>query len=190
MRLGIFGGSFNPVHYGHLLLAETARDRLSLDRVVFIPTGQPPHKSAKGLLAGPHRLALIQMAVRDHSAFTVSDIELQRAGVSYSIDSVKILKTQLPAAKLFLLIGADMLSVRWAHWDELERLCTIVAARRPAAATRKSAGVTWLPMPLVEISSSDIRQRLRTGRSVRYLVPPAVERYLHAHQLYRRTGGL
>ena len=185
MRLGIFGGTFNPIHTGHLLLAETARETLALDRLLFIPTRQPPHKSAKGLLPGSVRLELIQLAIRDQPAFVASDIELQREGPSYSIDTVTILHQQLPQAKLFLLVGEDMLGVRWLAWDALKGRCTIVVARRPGfTPPKRSAGLKWLAMPQVEISSSDIRARLKAGRSIRYLVPAAVERYIHQHQLY------
>ena len=189
VRIGIFGGTFNPIHLGHLLLAETARETLKLDRVLFIPTRQPPHKRIRDLLAGPKRLALVQAAIQNHPAFVVSDIELQRTGPSYSIDTVRLLRQQLPTAKLFLLVGEDMLGVRWLAWDELKRLCTIVAARRPGAApSRRQRGMMWLPMPQMEISSSDIRARLKAGRSIRYLVPPAVERHIRQHRLYQASG--
>lgn len=185
MRFGIFGGTFNPIHIGHLLLAETARETLQLDRVVFIPTGQPPHKKSKELLPGATRFELVQLAIRDQPAFVASDIELQRDGPSYSIETVHILKEQLPEAKLFLLIGEDMLSVRWLAWEELTKLCTIVVARRPSATpTRRARHIKWLPMPQVAIASSDIRARLKAGRSIRYLVPTAVARYLEQHKLY------
>jgi nicotinate-nucleotide adenylyltransferase len=166
-------------------LAETARDALSLDRVLFIPARQPPHKSARGLLPGAVRYELVQLAIRDHPAFVASDIELQRDNVSYSFETVQILSRQLPTAKLFLLIGQDMLSVRWKGWEELRALCTVVVAHRPGVATpRREAELKWLPMPQVEIASSDIRARLKAGRSIRYLVPTAVERYIRQHQLY------
>jgi nicotinate-nucleotide adenylyltransferase len=169
-----------------LLLAETARDVLTLDRVLFIPARQPPHKSVKGLLPGPVRYEMVQLAIRDHPAFVASDIELQRDDVSYSLETVQILSRQLPSAKLFLLIGQDMLSVKWKGWDELRSLCTVVVAHRPGAPPpRRETGVKWLPMPRVEIASSDIRARLKASRSIRYLVPPAVERYIQQHNLYR-----
>ena len=187
MRFGILGGTFNPIHTGHLLLAETARDALALDRVLFIPARQPPHKSAKGLLPGAVRYELVQLAIRDHPAFVASDIELQRDDVSYSLETVQILSKQLPSAKLFLLIGQDMLSVRWKGWEEITSLCTLVVAHRPgAAAPRRQKGLKWLPMPQVEIASSDIRTRLKAGRSIRYLVPAAVERYIRERTLYQR----
>lgn len=189
MRLGIFGGTFNPIHYGHLLLAETAREALALDRVLFVPTRQPPHKTARGLLAGGVRLAMIEAAIRDQPAFAASDIELQRSEVSYSIETVRVLHQQLPMAKLFLLVGQDMLAVKWVAWKDITALCTIVAARRPGAtaANPRGRGVKWLEMPQMDIASSDIRARLKAGRSIRYLVPPAVERYIRQHGLY--AGG-
>ena len=186
VRLGIFGGTFNPIHLGHLLLAETARETLKLDRVLFIPTHQPPHKRVRDLLPADARFALVQLAIQGHPSFVASDIELQRVGPSYSIDTVRVLRQQLPTSKLFLLVGEDMLGVRWLAWDELKRLCTVVAVRRPGTRpARRARGVKWLPMPQVDIASSDIRARLKAGRSIRYLVPPAVERYIRQHRLYQ-----
>lgn len=202
MRIGVLGGTFNPIHLGHLLLAETAREALTLDRVVFIPTGQPPHKRARDLAPGSHRLEMVTLAIRHHPAFVCSDVELTRAGPSYSIETVRMLQRQLPGAKLFLLMGQDLLNVTWVGWEELMRSCTIVVVERgqgpggrgrgvgaggratshESRATRK---VRWLPMPRVDVSSSEIRARLRAGRSIRYLVPPAVERYIEQHHLYQ-----
>ena len=187
MRLGIFGGTFNPIHFGHLLLAETARDTLRLDRVVFIPTAQPPHKRARDLLPGPVRFELVQQAIRDQPVFVASDVELQRTGPSYSIETVNILHRQLPQAKLFLLIGEDMLAVRWMGWKTLKHLCTVVVAHRPGSkGVRREAGLKWLEMPQIDITSSDIRARLKAGRSIRYLVPAAVARAIDRHGFYQR----
>ena len=189
MRLGIFGGTFNPIHLGHLLLAETAREALQLDRVVFIPTQQPPHKPGRGLVSGPTRLKLIQLAIREHPTFVASDIELRREGPSFTIETVTILRKQLPDAELFLLMGQDMLAVPWKAWNDLKRLCTVAAVRRSGSRlARSERGVAWVTMPQVEISSSDIRARLRAGRSIRYLVPGPVERYIRQHRLYQRGG--
>ena len=188
MRLGIFGGTFNPIHLGHLLLAETARDTLALDRIVFIPTHQPPHKRAQNLLPGAVRLKLIQLAIRDHPAFVASDIELQRTGPSYSLDTVNILHRRMPSATLFLLLGQDMLTVPWVGWKELKRLCTIVVAPRPNPQARRQStrerGLKWLSMPPLAITSSDVRARIKAGRSIRYLVPTSVARYLQQHRLF------
>ncbi len=189
MRLGILGGTFNPIHLGHLLLAETAREALKLDRVLFVPTAQPPHKRSRDLAPGAARMALIHAAIRGNPGFAASEIELQRGGVSYSVDTVKILHEQLPMAKLFLVVGEDMLGVRWAAWDTIQELCTVVAAHRPGITTRRVRGVTWLPMPQVEIASSDIRARCKLGKSIRYLVPPGVEQVITRLGLYGRTSG-
>ena len=189
MRLGIFGGSFNPIHNGHLLLAETARDTLALDRVVFVPTHTPPHKTSSQLLPGPARFELVQLAVRDNPAFVASDIEIQRKGTSYSIDTVRALHEQLPQAKLFLIIGQDMLTVKWFAWEEIKKLCTVVVARRPeAAAVKKQPAVKWLDMPQIDISATDIRKRVSAGRSIRYLVPPIIEREIRQRGLYQKKA--
>lgn len=186
MRLGIFGGSFNPIHNGHLLLAETAREALALDRVVFVPTHTPPHKASSPLLPGPVRHELVQLAVRDNPAFVASDIEIQRKGTSYSIDTVRALHEQLPQAKLFLIIGEDMLSVKWFAWEEIKKLCTIVSARRPGSKHKKRSGVKWLEMPQLDIASTDIRKRVASGRSIRYLVPPLIEREIRHKRFYQK----
>ncbi len=187
MRLGIFGGSFNPIHYGHLLLAETAKDALALDRVVFVPTHTPPHKTSSQLLPGPARFELVQLAVRDNPVFVASDIEIQRKGTSYSINTVRSLHEQLPPAKLFLIIGEDMLAVKWFAWEEIKRLCTVVAAHRPGSKPgKRQAGVKWLEMPESAISSTDIRKRVSSGRSIRYLVPPIIERTILQRSFYRK----
>ncbi len=188
MKIGIFGGTFNPIHLGHLLLAETAREALSLDRVVFIPAAAPPHKSSKALLPGQVRLELINLAIKGNTAFVASSIELDREGPSYTIQTIELLRKQLPQAKLFLIVGEDMLSVTWRSWKELKKLCTVVVAHRPHAKPSRQAGIRYLPMPQVEISSSDIRQRLASGRSIRYLVTSAVARHIIQHQLYQKKA--
>ena len=186
MRLGIFGGTFNPIHLGHLLLAEGARETLRLDRVLFIPTHVPPHKRAADLLPSKERLRLVQLAIRGHPAFAASDLEVRRPGPSYTVDTVRLLRRRFPNAQLFLLMGADMLRVRWRGWSKLRRACTLAVARRPGGAPpRREAGIRWVPMPQVAIASSDIRARLRRGRSIHYLVPAAVERAIRRRRFYR-----
>ena len=187
MKIGIFGGTFNPIHTGHLLLAETAREQLKLGRVLFVPCAQPPHKMAKALLPGAVRLHLIRLAIRGNPAFVASNLELKRRGPSYTIDTVRAIHAKWPKAALFLLIGQDMLSVRWMAWSELKRRCTIAVVKRPDVnVPRRERGLLWLSMPQVDIASSEIRARLRAGRSIRYLVHAAVERYLRARRLDTR----
>jgi len=187
-RLGILGGTFNPIHVGHLLLAECAREQCALDQVWFMPTAVPPHKSARGLIAGRHRLAMVRLALRGHPAFRASDLELQLGGVSYTIRTIRTLRQRVPEARLFYLVGADMLAVPWVQMRALRRLCTFAAAGRPGAAARRHPGMRRILMPQVAISSSLVRERIRRDRSIRYLVPDAVARYITRHRLYQGAG--
>jgi len=191
-RLGIFGGTFDPPHLGHLALAECAREELRLDRVLFVPAGTPPHKAAARAGAA-HRLAMTRAAVRGNPAFAVSAIETRRRGPSYTADTVAAIARAHPGAELFLLMGADMYATfdRWVRPAEIAALATLAVAVRPGAraprASRVAArgrGTRRLANPALEISSSDVRARARRGASLRYLVPEAVARYVAAHRLY------
>jgi len=201
-RIGLFGGTFDPPHVGHLALAEWARESLRLDRVLFVPAGQPPHKGRARLSGVDHRLAMTRLAVRDNRAFTVSALEALRDGPSFTVDTVRALRRRAPRARIFLLMGADSLA-EFSTWRDPEAIlafATLAVAPRPgpsAAAGRparrgdavvRRAGesrITWLRNPGLDVSSSAIRSRLRAGRSVRYLIPEAVARYIARHRLYR-----
>ena len=190
MRLGILGGSFNPVHHGHLVLAECAREQCALDQVWLMPTAVPPHKSSRGLPPAALRLKLVRLAVRGHPGLKASDLELRLGGVSYTIRTMRWLRARYPRATLFLIVGADMLRVPWVALDELQRLCTFIVADRElpsGAGGRRIRGVKRLAMPRVDISSSMIRERVRRGRSIRDLVPEPVRRAIATHGLYRRA---
>ncbi len=182
MRVGLLGGTFNPIHNGHLILAEQAREALDLDRVLFIPTASPPHKPAQSILSGKDRLRLVREAVKGNSAFAVSDIELKRGGISYTLETVQALHKRFPGWKLFIIIGQDMLAVRWRGWDEILKICRLGVAVRPDAAIKIKPPAKPIPMPPIGISSSEIRSRVAAGQSIRYLVPNAVE------DLIRRRG--
>ncbi len=201
MRIGIFGGSFDPVHYGHLLLAESAREQLSLDEVRLIPAAQPPHKTDQLISPGNQRLEMLHLAVGGHDALIVDSSELDRGGVSFTVDTLQQIADAQQAATLFLILGADSLH-DLPQWREPERICQLAI---PTAVRRAgSPPVSVLPlqplvsperlqefaehqieMPVVELSSTDIRQRVRQGRSIRYRTPRAVEEFIATHRLYR-----
>ncbi len=191
-RIGLFGGTFDPPHIGHLALAEWARSHLSLERVVFMPAGTPPHKLRRVLTPVRHRLAMTRLAVRGNRAFTVSTLEARRSGPSFTVDTLAALARLHPGSRLYLLMGADSLD-EFSTWHEPKRilkLATLAVAARPGARapgrTRLPGKVVWLDNPRLEISSSVLRAELRAGRPVRYLLADSVERYARRHRLYRR----
>jgi nicotinate-nucleotide adenylyltransferase len=196
-RLGVFGGTFDPPHLGHLALAEWAREALALDRVLFVPAASPPHKRGARTPVTA-RVAMTRAAVRGNRAFAVSTLEARRAGPSYTVDTLRALADRHPRAELWLIVGADMFTTMgtWREIGAIVRLARVAVAARPGAAggaastwARGGLGpVAWLGNPGLEISSSGVRARARRGHSVRYLVPDAVARYIDAHALYRRSA--
>jgi nicotinate-nucleotide adenylyltransferase len=190
VRLGIFGGTFDPPHFGHLALAEWARVELALDAVWFVPAGTPPHKRGGAPSAARHRLAMTRLAVRGNPAFRVSPLECRRRGPSYTIDTVRALARAYPGARLHLLMGADTYATfaGWREPDAIARAATLVVALRPGArAPRRVRGtrrVAWLANPGLDVSSRALRARAARDRSLRYLVPDAVMRYVARHRLY------
>lgn len=194
------GGTFNPVHLAHLVLAQEALEALDLDEVVLLPCSRPPHKKPDRLAAPAHRLAMLRAAVRGRPGLSVSDLEVRRGGVSYSIDTMRELIRRRPRARWVFLIGADMLQDlhSWKDVSALLGLCEFATFLRPgvdlAAVARRLRrhglddrkllrGV--LKSRLIEISSSEIRERVRQRRAIRHLVPAAVDRYIRRHNLYR-----
>ena len=191
-RLGILGGTFDPPHHGHLAFAEWARVELALDTVWLVPAGEPPHKRPLASRTAPsaarHRLAMTRLAARGNPAFRVSPIECRRPGPSFTVDTVRALARAHPGARLHLLMGADTYAT-FASWREPEaiaRAAELVVALRPGApaAARRARGVTWLSNPGLDVSSHALRARAARGRSLRYLVPDAVARYIARHRLY------
>jgi nicotinate-nucleotide adenylyltransferase len=187
-RIGVFGGTFDPPHLGHLALAECARDQLDLERVIFVPAGSPPHKRRVERSSALRRVAMTRLAVRGNRAFRVSLLEVRRRGPSFTLDTLHDLGRRFPGCRLYLLLGADSLAdfANWHRPREILRLATLVVAERPGVRGRVGPrhGVVWLENFAVDISSSAIRARARTGRSVRYLVPEGVERYITRHRVY------
>ncbi len=193
MKIGALGGTFDPIHYAHLISAEYVRDFLDLDKILFIPASVPPHKDIKKLTPPAHRMAMIHLAISDNPSFEVCDIELQRGGISYSLDTILALreKYQLSRESLYFIIGSD--SLEQLHtWHEPERICetcTVVVVHRPGfslLSERYTNKIISVDTPLIDISASHIRERIRKGRSVRYLTPLAVCTYINDQKLYRR----
>jgi len=187
MRLGLLGGSFNPIHHGHLISATRAAEAVRLDRVLFIPAALSPLKNGDGLASVRDRWAMLRLALKGNRLFEASDLELRRGGVSYTVDTLRELKRQTKAS-LFWILGADAarLLPRWKSIEEVRRLASFIILPRPGdSVPPKTPKDHIVRAPLLEISSSEIRDRIRKGLSVRYLVPDSVERYLREKGLYR-----
>lgn len=188
MKIGILGGTFNPIHFGHLILGEQVLGQLKLDKVIFVPTFMPPHKSSRDIIAAFHRLKMIQLAVSGNNHFLVSDIEIRRKGKSYTVDTLREIKKKYLRAKLFFICGSDLVNEipTWKNVGEIYKLAKFVLAKRPGGGSRLS-GKNFLKIDVaqVDISSSLIRELVRRGRSIRYLLPQNVREYIIKNRLYR-----
>lgn len=198
MKIGVFGGTFDPIHLGHLIVAEEARMRLGLDKVLFVPVGQPWLKVDRTITQAGHRVNMINLAITTNSYFQLSTIETDRPGVSYTVDTMSLLRKQFgPAAEFLFILGWDSLAElhQWKEPARLIKMCKLVAVPRPGyspphlkALEVSVSGITqstiWLDMPVIGISSSNIRQRVAQGLSIRYLVPDKVAEYIKEQGLY------
>lgn len=201
MRIGIYGGTFDPVHLGHLVLAETCREQCQLDRVIFIPAGVPPHKQGRELTAGHIRADLLEFAVAGYGEFSVDRSEIKRSGPSFTVETLRALRQAHPDDELFFLMGADSLAEfhLWREPREIATLAGLIVVNRgtqppsspeslvPLLGRDAVDRIQFVTMPGIDISASDLRRRARDGHSLRYLVPRAVERYIIEHQVYRST---
>lgn len=196
-RIGLLGGTFNPVHLGHLILAQDAMERFKFDEVLFIPCATPPHKSPSRLADGRHRIAMLKAAIRPFPRFGVSDVEVRRGGVSYSVDTLRDIRRRRPNARFYFIIGADMLRElhTWRSIGELFKLCDFVTMKRPGDIINVSRlAAHWRGRVLTHVfeghqtnvASTEIRGRAARGRCIAHLVPDAVVRYIAAHGLYRK----
>ena len=198
MKIGILGGTFDPIHLGHLIMAEEARVILGLAKVLFVPAGQPWLKGDRAISPAQHRLEMVTRAIASNPFFGLSTVEIENLGPSYTVDTLALLQAQLGAeARLYFILGWDSLAElpRWKEPSRLVRMCQLVAVPRlgdtPDLASLEvaipgiSQSVITLEMDPIGISSSAIRQRLAQGLSIRYLVPEAVEGYIQQHRLYR-----
>lgn len=191
-KIGIMGGTFDPIHFGHLVTAETARDVFDLDEVIFVPSGQPPHKRNTAVSAAEHRIAMVNHSIISNPDFTLSTIETERKGFSYTIDTINaFLEKYGPDTKLYFITGADAIKeiLTWHRVDELMEKCHFIAATRPGfeydGEPQSKGKITTIKVPALAISSSQIRQMVAEGRSIRYLLPDTVEAYIRKNRLYQ-----
>lgn len=202
MRIGVFGGTFDPIHSGHLVIAEDVRRELGLDEVLFVPAGQPWLKAERDVTEAAHRLEMAMLATALNPHFNVSTIELERPGPTYTVDTIAELKSGVAAgAELCFILGLDALAElpQWKDPERLVNMCRLVGVRRPgyekldlrpleSAVPGASEWVMMVDTPLIDVSATDIRSRVSQGISIRGLVPQTVEDYIAQHGLYRRGG--
>jgi nicotinate-nucleotide adenylyltransferase len=193
MKVGLFGGTFDPVHMGHLRAAENAREALELDSVLFIPAGSPPHRSGPRSSA-LDRYAMVTLATSGNPAFTASDAEVERQGPSYTVDTLAAVRASHPQDDLFLIVGSDAFGEisSWKEHDRIFSMCRVAVVHRPGevplsemALELTGERVFWVEAAGLPVSATDVRRRVSEGHSVRYLVPDLVADYIHKRGLYR-----
>jgi nicotinate-nucleotide adenylyltransferase len=199
MRLGVMGGTFDPIHHGHLLTAEEARVQFELDEVLFVPTGQPWMKSERRVSPAEDRYLMVVIATSGNPRFMVSRLEIERDGPTYSVDTLHAIRQERGDVDLFFITGADaMLEIfQWKDPEDALSQAHFIAATRPGydlsrferGAPTEHANVSVMQIPALAISSTDIRQRVAAGRPIRYLVPEGVQTYIEKSGLYRGGGG-
>jgi nicotinate-nucleotide adenylyltransferase len=201
MKLGILGGTFDPVHYGHLLVAETCRDVLSLDHVKFIPARISPLKTDRQPTDGHARADMIQLAIAGYPEFSVDRRELRRTGVSYTVETLRELAADVSTTELYFLMGADSLKdlMSWKDPEEIAKLATLVVCNRPGVPLPSpeqilawtspaiASRVQSVTIPGTDVSATDLRDRIRSGRSIRFQTPRSVESFLRQHRLYNKN---
>ncbi len=193
MKIGIMGGTFDPVHIGHVIAAERALEEAGLDEVWFMPSNVPPHKTPAGQVSADHRLEMVRKAVEEETKFRVTDFELKMGGISYTVNTVKLLKDRYPDYQFSWIIGGDMVKFlhQWYKIEEISQMIDFIGLMRPGVEfdpknlpQRLAEKVRMIAMPMIEISSTEIRERRKAGKSIRYLVPHQVWRYIEEHALY------
>ncbi|MBZ2175358.1 nicotinate-nucleotide adenylyltransferase [Schnuerera sp. xch1] len=199
LKIGIMGGTFDPIHNGHLILAEYSRISFNLNKILFIPTGNPPHKNSEDISPNRYRYDMTLLAISTNMNYYLSTIEIERKGVTYTIDTIKYLKSKFEDAEFYFILGADSLYKihKWKNYEELLSLCNFIVARRPNHNNKKlekrkddlntkyNSSIHILEAPLIDISSTQIRERIRNGLSIKYLVPRSVEAYIEKNRIYR-----
>jgi nicotinate-nucleotide adenylyltransferase len=187
-RIGILGGTFNPIHIGHLAIAQVALQKLDLDKVIFVPCCLPPHKNANTVISAQDRLQMVRLATEENPVFSVSDYEIKKGGKSYSYYTVEhFYKKFHQGTKIYFIIGADALEDldKWHRINDILKIATFVAVERKGSRLAKSnRKIKYISMPAIDISSSEIRRLLRAGESVKYLMPEKVIKFIKRKKLY------
>ena len=189
-RIGILGGTFNPIHIGHLTIAQMVHEQLNLDKVIFVPSNLPPHKSSYNVASSRDRYHMVSLAIKDNPHFEISDFEIKRKGKSFTIETVGYFHNLYSAkTKLFFIIGNDLLPTlgTWKRIDEILKIASFVSVNRPGFKERKSKiKVKTISVPGLQTSSSYVRTRITAGRTVKYLVPDNVLTYISGKKLYKK----
>lgn len=198
MKVGLMGGTFNPIHLGHLLISEYIRDNFPLDKIIFIPSGNPPHKNWGELIATKHRYNMSLLATGSNQYFDVSSLEINRQGKSYTVDTINEFKSTYPNDEFYFIIGGDTLYelTKWHDYNKLFSITNFIVIDRPGFENIEildkiedlnrvyGASIFYIKGPLIDISSTQIRQNLKHNKSIKYLVPKEVEDYISFHKLY------
>ncbi len=186
-KIGVLGGAFDPIHLGHLILAQSALDELQLERILFVPSFQPSHQHKVIVTDFEHRLLMVKKAINGNRAFHCLDLEREIEPPTYTVKMIERLRADLPQAELFFIIGADSLEQidTWYQPDKIVKLARLVVAARDGHRLQSTHPFTRLAMPLIAISASQLRERARAGQSLRYLVPDQVISYIAAQKIYR-----
>lgn len=185
-KIGILGGTFDPPHLGHLVIANEVLDACNLDEIWFMPNQEPPHKKKSNAISDKDRLSLLKLAIGGHPKFKIEPIELERQGPSYTYETMKILTKQHLDKQFYFIIGADMIEYlpKWHHINQLVKLVHFIGVGRPSYSHHSEYPIQYVDIPEMEISSSLIRSRLKDGKTIRYLVSDSVRKYIEENHLY------
>lgn len=185
-KIGILGGTFNPIHLGHLIIADQVLNQLGLEQIRFMPDATPPHVDTKLAISAADRVAMVNRAISDNHHFCIEMAEVIRGGVSYTIDTMRALHQAHPETEYYFIIGGDMVEYlpKWYQIDELVKLVHFVGVKRKGYEQTSPYPIIWVDVPFIDISSTLIRSKIKQRQSINYLVPRAVEKYIKEHQLY------
>ncbi|MFC4800870.1 nicotinate-nucleotide adenylyltransferase [Neobacillus sp. GCM10023253] len=186
VKVGILGGTFDPPHFGHLLIANEVLAALSLDEIWLMPNREPPHKKKSESISNNDRLQMLDLAIEGNQAFKIQPIELDREGPSYTLDTMKVLNETYPGHQFHFIIGADMIEYlpKWHKIDELVKLVQFVGVQRPSYSHLTEYPILYVDVPAMEVSSSMIRERFKNGKTARYLMPDSIIHYIEENHLY------